>query len=190
MRTIRRFLVPSVAFVFLATASVAADKELAAGDPAPVFTAKTHDGATFDLASRKGSWTVLYFYPKSGTPGCTKQACAFRDGIDPIRAAGAEVYGISTDTVEGQAAFHEEQNLNFTLLADPEGAVTIAYGAKMPIVTYAKRWTFIVDPTLTIRQVQHDVDPTEDAARVAEEIARLKGAGASAAPSAAAPAQP
>jgi peroxiredoxin Q/BCP len=185
MRTLGRCLVLAIV-VFAARAS-AADKELAAGVPAPMFTAKTHAGSTFDLASRKGSWTVLYFYPKAGTPGCTKQACGFRDGIDRIRAEGAEVYGISTDTVEGQAEFHRDQQLNFTLLADPEGTVTTAYGAKMPVVTYAKRWTFIVDPTLTIRQVQHDVDPSEDAARVAAEIARLKG---ETAPSAPPPAQP
>ena len=186
MRIAQRLIFAVVVTLVASGASVAADKELAAGDPAPLFTAKTHDGSTFDLASRKGSWTVLYFYPKAGTPGCTKEASAFRDGIDRIRAEGAEVYGISTDTVEGQAEFHRDQRLSFTLLADPEGAVTTAYGAKMPLVTFAKRWTFIIDPTLTIRQVQHDVDPSEDAARVAAEIAQLKGAGASSPP----PSQP
>ena len=152
--------------------------ELKAGDPAPLFTAKTHDGKDFALKDRKGQWTVLYFYPKAGTPGCTKQACAFRDGIAAIRAEGADVFGISTDTVESQAEFHRDEHLSFTLLADPEGEVTNAYGAKMPILTMSKRWTFIIDPTLTIRQVQHDVDPAEDAQRVAAEIARLKGGAA------------
>jgi peroxiredoxin Q/BCP len=159
-------------------ASVAAAVELKAGDPAPLFTARTQDGGEFTLATRKGQWTVLFFYPKAGTPGCTKQACAFRDSIKLIRAAGAEVYGISTDTVEDQAAFHREHNLAFALLADPEGTVTEAYGTKMPIITMSKRWTFIIDPSLTIRQVQHDVDPSLDAQRVATEIARLKGAAA------------
>lgn len=155
--------------------------ELKAGDPAPPFAVKTHTGETFDLASRKGQWTVLYFYPKADTPGCTKQACAFRDSIKVIRDEGAEVYGVSTDTVESQAAFHKDQHLNFTLLADPEGTVTKAYGAKMPILTMARRWTFIIGPDLTIRQVQRDVDPSQDAKRVAAEIAQLKqasGAGA------------
>lgn len=148
--------------------------ELQVGQPAPLFTAKTQDGTDFDLASRKGKWTVLYFYPKSGTPGCTKQACAFRDNIAVIRDEGAAVYGISTDTVEAQAAFHKAQNLAFTLLADPDGTVTEQYGAKMPLIGMAKRWTFIIDPSLTIRQVQRDVDPSTDATRVAAEIARLK----------------
>src|SRR5215831_8911866 len=133
--------------------------ELQAGQPAPLFTAKTQDGAAFDLASRKGQWTVLYFFPKAGTPGCTKQACAFRDNIALIRDQGADVYGISTDTVESQAAFHKEQQLPFTLLADPDGVVTEKYGAKMPLLTMAKRWTFIIDPTLTIQLVERDVDP-------------------------------
>jgi len=149
--------------------------DLRSGDPAPRFTARTHGGGEFRLEDRKGHWTVLYFYPKAGTPGCTRQADAFRDGIAAIRAQGASVFGISTDTIESQAAFHEEEHLPFTLLADPEGAVTRAYGAKMPILTMSRRWTFIIDPTLTIRQVEHDVDPAEDAPRVAVEIARLKG---------------
>ncbi len=170
MRTI--LLIASV----LLLPAFAAAAELKPGDPAPLFTAKTQDGSEFSLESRKGQWTVLFFYPKAGTPGCTKQACAFRDSINVIRAEGAEVYGISTDDVDAQAAFHKEHNLAFPLLADPEGTVTELYGAKMPILTVAKRWTFIIDPTLTIRQVEHDVDPSQDAQRVAGEIARLKSA--------------
>lgn len=151
--------------------------ELKPGDAAPLFRAATHDGGEFDLASRKGHWTVLFFYPKADTPGCTKQACAFRDNVKHLRAEGAEVFGISTDSVESQAAFHEKHRLAFTLLADPDGAVTKAYGAKMPVVNVSRRWTFVIDPTLTIRQVERDVDPALDAKRVAAEIAKLKGAG-------------
>jgi peroxiredoxin Q/BCP len=161
----------------IAVAPTAGADELQPGQAAPLFTAKTQDGTEFDLASRKGAWTVLYFYPRAGTPGCTKQACGFRDSIALIRDEGAEVYGISTDTVESQAAFHKEEQLGFTLLADPDGVVTKKYGAKMPLLTMARRWTFIIDPTLTIRQVQRDVDPALDAKRVATEIARLKASG-------------
>ncbi len=176
---------PAIATALIVTALAASTVhavELKAGDAAPLFTAKTHDGGDFSLADRKGKWTVLFFYPKANTPGCTKQACAFRDGIEAIRGEGAEVYGISTDTVEDQAAFHKEHNLSFTLLADPEGTVTKAYGAKMPVLTVAKRWTFIIDPSLTIRQVEHDVDPAQDAPRVAAEIKRLKTAAESGSP--------
>ncbi|MBC7371215.1 MAG: peroxiredoxin, partial [Bdellovibrionaceae bacterium] len=77
--------------------------ELKVNEAAPVFTAKTQENKDFDLNSRKGKWTVLYFYPKAGTPGCTKQACAFRDNIKKIRAQGADVVGISADTVAEQA---------------------------------------------------------------------------------------
>ena len=153
-----------------------AAEALKPGDPAPLFTAKTHAGEVFDLAARKGQWTVLFFYPKAGTPGCTKQVCAFRDSIKAIRDEGAEVFGVSTDTVESQAAFHEEHHLAFTLLADPKGNVVEAYGAKMPVLTMARRWTFIIDPDLKIRQVERDVDPALDAKRVATEVARLKEA--------------
>lgn len=164
-----------IALLLLATLpQVASATNLEAGDPAPLFTAKTQDGATFDLGQRKGQWTVLYFYPKAGTPGCTKQADGFRDGIAPLRASGAEVFGISTDSVEAQAQFHRDENLSFTLLADPDGTITELYGAKMPVMTIAKRWTFVIDPTLTIREVERDVDPSTDAQRVAATIARLK----------------
>lgn len=171
MRT-NRF--PFVVFIALLLASGVSAAELKPGDSAPLFTAKTQSGETFDLASRKGQWTVLFFYPKAGTPGCTKEVCAFRDSINTIREQGAEVYGISVNTVEDQAAFHAEHHLAFSLLADPEGHIVEMYGAKMPLLTMAKRWTFIIDPDLKIRQIERDVDPALDAKRVAVEIARLK----------------
>ncbi len=153
--------------------SVKAD-EISIGKKAPLFKAQTHEDKTFDMASRKGSWTVLYFYPKAGTPGCTKQACAFRDAIDTIRSQGAEVFGISSDTVANQAAFHKEHSLNFTLLADSDSHIIKLYGTKMPLLSMSKRWTFIVDPELNIRWVEKDVDPALDAQKVATEIERLK----------------
>jgi peroxiredoxin Q/BCP len=144
------------------------------GELAPTFTAKTHEGKDFDLQSRLGQWTVLYFYPKAHTPGCTKQACAFRDNLEKIKSQGADVIGISADTVEEQAKFHKEQNLNFTLLADPEDIVIKLYGAKMPIVKMSKRWTFIVDPELKIRALMKDVDPVVDSEKIAGQILTLK----------------
>src|SRR6186713_432016 len=80
--------------------------EIKAGDKAPVFQIKTHEGGSFSLADRKGQWTVLYFYPKADTPGCTKQACAFRDNILKIKEKNAEVFGVSVNTVKQQADFH------------------------------------------------------------------------------------
>ena len=148
---------------------------LQVGEPAPQFELKAAEGTGFSLASRLNQgWTVLYFYPKADTPGCTKQACAFRDSIRIIRDQNAEVYGVSTDTVESLQAFQQKYHLNFPLLSDPEATVTEAYGVKMPIVKYAKRRTFIIDPQLIIRKIDEDVDPALDAQRVADTLKSLQ----------------
>lgn len=158
--------------VFLNLSAQAA--ELKPGDAAPQFKLSTQAGKDFDLVSRKGKWSVLYFYPKADTPGCTKQACAFRDSINAIREQGAEVYGISVNSVSEQKQFHDKHNLNFELLADQEAKVTELYGAKMPMVKMSKRWTFILDPELKVRAIEKDVDPVKDAQRVAEKLKSLK----------------
>ena len=155
-------------------ASVQADV-VAVGQPAPLFQLKAQDGKEISLAARQGKgWTVLYFYPKAGTPGCTKQACAFRDSVQAIRSQHAEVYGISTDDIKDLLTFHQQHKLSFTLLSDPDTKVTEAYGVKMPVLKMAKRWTFIIDPTLVIRQIDDDVDPALDAQRVVETLKRLQ----------------
>lgn len=151
-----------------------ANAELKINDSAPIFKLQTHEGTAFDLNSRKGLWTVLYFFPKAETPGCTKQACAFRDNIKKIRVLNADVFGISTDTVVNQEAFHKNHNLNFTLLADPKVEVTNLYGSKMPILSMSKRWTYIIDPELKIRSIDRDVDPVLDADKVAKKIKELQ----------------
>jgi peroxiredoxin Q/BCP len=151
--------------------------DLKVGDAAPLFTLKNQEGADFSLADRKGKgWTVLFFYPKAGTPGCTKEVCAFRDALDKIKALNAEVFGISADTVEEQKNFHREHALRFDLLADSEMNAIRSYNAKMPILSMAKRWTFIIDPDLKIRSFEPDVDPMLDAARVEKELRELQGA--------------
>lgn len=149
-------------------------EDLKVNDSAPGFSAQNQTNGTFDLNSRKGKWTVLYFYPKAGTPGCTKEACAFRDSISKIREQGADVFGISADTVEAQAGFHKEHHLNFDLLADPDAKVITLYGAKKPLIKMSNRWTFILDPELKIKNIMKDVDPVLDADRVSKEISNLK----------------
>ncbi len=167
-------LISPIALGFAIVSSPLLAAELKEKDPAPTFSLKNQAGANFDLSSRKGQWTVLYFYPKSGTPGCTKQACAFRDNIKKIRAEGAEVYGVSTNSVEDQKEFHAEQKLNFDILADVDGKVGDQYGAQMAITKMSKRWTFIIDPELKIAKIQKDVDPVVDAVKIADEIKALK----------------
>ena len=148
---------------------------LKAGEMAPLFSAPNQDGVTFNLGSRRGhGFTVLYFYPKAGTPGCTKQACAFRDGIRTLRGLDAEVYGISGDSVSDLKKFQTDHQLPFDLLADPQAKIIDTYGVKAPLVKMAKRCTFILDGDLKIRWVERDVDPMMDASRVADEIRVLK----------------
>jgi peroxiredoxin Q/BCP len=148
--------------------------ELKVGDTAPAVNLTTHEGQSFSLESRKGKgWTILYFYPKAGTPGCTKQACAFRDAAENLRKQGAEIYGISTDSVEKLASFHKEHNLKFTLLSDADAKATDAYGVKIPVVKIAKRWTFLIDPDLKVRNIDDKVDPLLDARNVGELLKKL-----------------
>lgn len=164
-------LVVSLFFGF-ATNVFAADM---LGKPAPLFGAKNQDGKEFKLESRKGQgYTVLFFYPKAGTPGCTKQACAFRDAIKVIRKQGAEVYGISSDDVGQQKKFHDEHKMTFDLISDTDGKIIELYKVKMPVINMAKRQTFILDENLTIRKHFEDVDPSLDAKNVAAAIAELK----------------
>jgi peroxiredoxin Q/BCP len=160
--------------VLVGLAANARATELKVGDVAPEFKAKTDAGTEFDLASRKGQWTVLYFYPKAETPGCTKQACAYRDNIKKVQAQGAEIFGISADDVKSQAAFKKNHQLNFTLIADPDEDVIKLYGAKMPLLPMSKRWTFILGPDLKVRSIEKDVDPAVDALKTAELIGKLK----------------
>lgn len=148
--------------------------DLKVGDMAPGINIKTDEGTDFDLQSRKGQWTVLYFYPKAETPGCTRQACTFRDGISQIRMLGAELFGVSSDGLEALKKFKANHNLNFTLLADPGLDAIKRYGTKMPLLSMSKRWTFIIDPDLRIRAIEKDVDPVLDAKRVAEMLKELK----------------
>lgn len=155
---------------------LAAGNDLLVNDQAPSFKLKTHEGQDFELESRRGKWTVLYFYPKAETPGCTKQACSFRDNIKKIRNLGADVFGVSTDNVKDQAAFHDHHKLNFTLLADDQGEVVKKYGSKMAILNMSNRWTFIIDPQLVIRNISKDVDPIIDSSRVATAIEQLQKA--------------
>jgi thioredoxin-dependent peroxiredoxin len=127
-------------------------------DKAPDFSLKSQDGAEVRLSDllHKG-YVVLYFYPKDDTPGCRKEACSFRDVNQEIRAAGAEIIGISVDDVASHRKFHDKYSLNFTILADPDKKVTAQYGVKSAI-GMAKRVTFIIDKSGTIRKIYPDVD--------------------------------
>ncbi|MEC8862761.1 MAG: thioredoxin-dependent thiol peroxidase [Planctomycetota bacterium] len=121
------------------------------GKKAPAFTLHADDGSKVKLSELKGSPVVLYFYPRDDTPGCTKEACAFRDRQDEIKALGAQVFGISPDTVESHVKFRDKFSLNFPLLADPDHAMADKYGAWREKNMYGKksmgiqRSTYLID---------------------------------------------
>lgn len=145
------------------------------GKASPLFELKNQEGKDFKLSDRKGKgFTVLFFYPKAGTPGCTKQACAFRDSVKVIRQQGAEVYGISVDDIAAQKKFHDEHKMTFDLLADDKAKVATQFGVKMMGLDMAKRQTFILDSDLIVREHFEDVDPALDAKNVAAAIEKLK----------------
>ena len=152
----------------------AAAADVAEGMKAPAFAAKDQSGKTVklsDFAGRKN--VVLYFYPKDDTPGCTKEACSLRDGHGAILAAGAVVLGVSADDEASHKAFAEKYTLPFSLLADPQGTIIEAYGVKRPMVTFAKRVTFVIDKQGTVRKVFTDVDTAGHDRQVLEVLKTL-----------------
>lgn len=162
-------------FLFFALISVNVFAKVTIGEAAPLFELKDQEGKLFKLAEQKGKkWTVLFFYPRAGTPGCTKQVCAFRDSIETIRSKNADVFGVSADSQEAQKKFHSEHKLRFKLLADPLMDAIQKYGVKMEGANMAKRWTFIVDPSLTIRAIDEKVDPVADPGNVAKQLVELQ----------------
>lgn len=135
--------------------------ELEAGQPAPAFALADPTGKMHRLADYRGQWVVLYFYPKDDTPGCTKEACEFRDSYLELTRMGARVLGVSLDDVESHTKFAKKYNLPFPLLSDTDGMVAKQYGSLWGFgpVKFAKRHTFIIDPDGRIARVYRDVDP-------------------------------
>src|SRR5689334_17889030 len=115
------------------------------GDKAPAFTAQDQDGKTVKLSDFAGKQAVLvYFYPKDDTPGCTKEACGFRDRLDELKKDGVAVLGVSRDDAESHKKFIAKHSLNFPLLVDTEGKITEAYGAAMQGRPMSRRVSFLI----------------------------------------------
>jgi len=175
IKKIMLLLFTTVTYAAPFNSSAASATSLKSGDKAPEFTLPDQDGKAFKLSDRIGKgWTVLYFYPKADTPGCTKQACAFRDSIKAIQAQNAEIFGISVDSQTSQKNFHTKHKINFTLLCDEKADVAEKFGVKMPVIGIAKRWTFVIDPELNIRNIEKDVDPALDAKKTAKLLEDLQ----------------
>jgi peroxiredoxin Q/BCP len=124
------------------------------GDKAPDFSLPSQSGEQVKLSDRLGEKVVvLYFYPKDETPGCTKEACAFRDSHEVFTDAGAEVIGVSSDSVDKHASFAAHHKLPFTLLADKGGAVRKSYGVPAALGVLPGRVTYVIDQSGTVRHV-------------------------------------
>lgn len=126
------------------------------GKPAPDFTLQDQEGNTHTLADLKGQHTLIYFYPKDDTPGCTAQACSLRDNLEELRELGVEVYGVSGDSVESHKKFAEKYNLPFPVLSDPDKTMIDAYGAYGERSMYGRKFmgiirsAVLIGPDLTI----------------------------------------
>ena len=151
----------------------------ALGAAAPAFSLPDQAGKTRTLSDYAGRWLVLYFYPKDDTPGCTTEACNFRDDIVRIRRLGAEVVGVSVDGVASHAEFAAKHELPFRLLADEGGTVAESYGALRDLIVMkvAKRQTYIIDPKGRIAHRYLEVDPKTHATEVVTDLERLQKAG-------------
>jgi peroxiredoxin Q/BCP len=145
---------------------------------APNFSLPDQTGTICNLADYAGKWLVLYFYPKDATPGCTTEACSFRDGRDDIaKQANAEIVGISMDEKDSHAAFASQHRLTFPLLSDPDKTVIEAYGAwgkKMYGREGILRKTFLIDPHGIVQKVYGNVSPDAHAEHVLQDLLQLQ----------------
>ena len=151
-------------------------KRLEPGDPAPDFTLPDADGRPVSLSSFRGQRVIVYFYPAAMTPGCTKEACDFRDNLADLGQLGISVLGISPDQPSKLAKFRDKEGLTFPLLSDPDHAVLEAYGAYGEKVLYGKktvgviRSTFVIGPDGTIEKALYGVKAAGHVARLLTEI--------------------
>jgi peroxiredoxin Q/BCP len=152
-----------------------ANDQVTTGDPAPEFELSDQNGQLHSLEDYRDQWVVLYFYPKDETPGCTTEACEFRDNIFAYRELNAQILGVSLDDVESHKAFAENHGLPFPLLADVEGMAATAYGVKTRMfgMKVAKRQTFIIGPNGTIAKHYEKVKPAEHSAQVLADLKEL-----------------
>ncbi len=162
---------------FSARAVESDSREVAAvGAPAPGFRLQDQHGKWHTLEEQRGHWTVLYFYPKDFTPGCTTEVCTFRDDIIALRKAGADVFGVSLDDVKSHAEFAAKYHVPFALLSDADHSVATRYGVLHSAagVSYARRETFLIDPAGVVVKHYENVDPKQNSKQVLADLAGLR----------------
>ena len=171
----------AIALSFLVAGAALAADPPAVGSPAPAFRLQDQAGKWHELSDYRGKWVVLYFYPKDNTPGCTTQACEFRDNIFAYRDLGAVILGMSVDDVASHKAFSDEHSLPFPILADADKKTAAAYGTLtkyVGIAELARRDTFIIDPQGKVAKHYVKVDPKGHSEIVLADLKQLaKAAG-------------
>jgi len=148
--------------------------KLKAGDTAPNFEGQTSDGSKLGLKNFLGKKNlVLYFYPKDDTPGCTKEACSFRDNLQPIRDMGAEIIGVSLDSIQSHSKFASKYGLSFPLISDKDKRIANAYGVLKDTGISTNRVTFVIDKTGKVAKVFPKVDVTKHTEEVVSALKEL-----------------
>ncbi|OGT13933.1 MAG: peroxiredoxin [Gallionellales bacterium RIFCSPHIGHO2_02_FULL_57_16] len=145
------------------------------GKPAPDFNLPDQNGKLHTLQEYRGKWLVLYFYPKDDTPGCTQEACMFRDDLHQITKLGAQVVGVSVDDSSSHAKFAKKYSLPFPLLADITTETAARYGALMNLglVKFARRYTFLIDPQGNINKVYLGVETSMHSKQIIEDLQKV-----------------
>ena len=175
MKLIAIIIAVSAVLLFFWSRAANADTPRA-GQPAPDFKLLDQNGKTHALADFRGKWLVLYFYPKDDTPGCTEQACKFRDDLHKLTALGAQVVGVSVDDTASHTEFAKKYNLPFPLLADNKAETAARYDSltNLGIVKFAKRNTFLIDPQGRIAKVYLSASTSRNSIEVIEDLKKLK----------------
>ena len=172
----RRFTKQLFVLVLTLAISLSSVASLSVGNQAPNFNLNDQNNITHNLSDYRGSWVILYFYPKDDTPGCTTQACDFRDAVEKIIASRSTVFGVSLDSVESHKRFAEKNNLPFSLLSDEDGVVSKAYDSLRSFANFkaSKRNTFIIDPNGYIAKVYISVNPSTHSQMVLNDLNQLQ----------------
>jgi len=171
-----KFSVIIVTIISMGILSTSSASDLEAGMQAPMFELFDQTETKHSLSDYLGKWVALYFYPKDDTPGCTKEACAFRDDIATLNNLDVQVFGVSVDTTVSHAEFANKYSLQFPLLADIDGKVASSYGSltKIGPLKLAKRHTFIIDPEGKLAKIYRSVKPAAHSDEVIAEIKKLQ----------------
>jgi len=177
MKTLALVTLAALLTLSVQDASKSAAKMPEVGKPTPAVRLNDNTGKIITLGGKTQNWSVLAFYPKAMTSGCTAEMCSMRDALKDLETIGADVYGISLDSVQEQAQFVEKQHLTFPLLSDPDGSVAAKYGVLEPGAQYTKRVTFVIDDQGVLRKILDQVDVKkhgEDLAGVLEGLKAKK----------------